>query len=51
MAGFREQKQADLRDVRAGGDMDEVFLALEMEFVAAGKVRKRPIDLLEIPGI
>ena len=49
MARFGEQEETDLRDVRAGGDVDEVFLAVGLEGIAAREVRQRAVDLFESP--
>lgn len=46
-----QQEQADLRDVGAGGDVDEIVFRIRIEGVAAGKIAQASIDLREIPGI
>jgi len=51
MARFGEQEEADLRDVRAGSDVDEILLALDLKGIAATEVRQRAVDLFEIPRI
>ena len=51
VARLGEQEQADLRDVRARRDVDEVVLALGVERIAAREVVERGVDLLEVPGV
>ena len=51
MPAFGEQEPADLRDVRAGGDVDVVVLIVRFERVAAQEIVQRRIDAIEIPGI
>ncbi|MNH01427.1 hypothetical protein D3C79_606470 [compost metagenome] len=51
VARLGEQEPADLRDVGAGGDVDQVVLVLGIERVGAGKIVQGTIDLLEVPGI
>ena len=49
--GFGEEEEADLGDVGAGGDVDEVVFFFGVEGVAAGKVVECGVDLLEVPGV
>ena len=49
--GFGEKEETDLRDMRSGGDVDEVILALGVEFVFAGELVERAVNILEIPRI
>ena len=51
VARLGQQEQADLRDVRAGRDVDEVVLASGVERVRAGEVVERAVDLLEVPRV
>ena len=51
VARLGQQEEADLRYVRAGGDMHQVFLPLRLEGVAARELVQRAIHFLEIPGI
>jgi len=48
---FRQQKETDLRHVRAGGDVDEVILSLGVEGIVARKAEERFVNLLEVPWI
>jgi hypothetical protein len=50
-ARLREQEPADLCDVRARGDVDDVILAVGIKDIAAGKIAKLRINLGEIPRI
>ena len=46
-----EQKQADLRNVRAGGDVDEVIFLVRVEAIPAGEVEQRGEDRFKIPRV
>ena len=50
-ASFRQQEQADLCHVCAGGDVDVIVLALGIECVFRRQIVKRCEDLLEVPRI
>jgi hypothetical protein len=50
-AGFRQEEQADLRDVGAGGDVDEVVLLVRIEWIGLGKGQEPVVDAFEIPWI
>ena len=51
MPRFGEEKQADLLDVRAGGDVDEVVLVIGPKLERSGEAMERRKHLLEVPGI
>ena len=51
VARLGQQEQADLRDVRAGRDVDQVVLAIRIERVAAREVVQRAVDLAEVPRV
>jgi hypothetical protein len=51
VAGFSEEEKADLRDVRAGGDVDQVILAFRVELAVASKLVECRVDFFEIPRI
>ncbi len=51
VARLGEQEQADLGDVGAGGDVDEIILGLRVEGIGPGEVEQLAVDLLEIPGV
>ncbi len=51
MPGFGEQEEADLQDVGARADVDEVVLGIRVEGIAFGEVVEAGVDLLEVPGI
>ncbi len=50
-ARLGEQEPADLRDMRAGGDVDEIVLLLGIEGIGAGEIPQLRINLAEIPGV
>ena len=50
-AGFGEQEKANLRNVRAGGDVDQVVFRIVVERVGASEVEERLIDVLEVPWV
>ena len=51
MTRFGQQEQADLCDVRAGGDVNEILFRLGVERVGPGEIVQRRVDLLEVPGV
>ena len=51
VARLGQQEQADLRDVRAGRDVDEVVLVVGVERIGAREVVQAAVDLLEVPRI
>src|SRR4029450_9461132 len=51
LARLGEQEQADLLDVRARRDVDEVALVLDAPRIATGPVGERLEHALEVPGI
>ena len=51
VAAFRQKKPADLRHMRAGGQVDMIALAILVKPVIGGKVVKLAVDLLEIPRV
>ena len=51
VACLGEQKPADLRDMAAGGDVDQVVLVLGIERVGTREIVQRRIHLLEVPGV
>ncbi|MCY1227524.1 hypothetical protein D9M72_397940 [compost metagenome] len=50
-ARFRQQEHADLRHVRARGDVRPVLLALGLEGVGARPVVQARVDLAEVPRV
>ena len=48
---FDEEKEADLRDVRAGGDVYPVFFFFGVKGIACRPVVQAGIDFAEIPGV
>ncbi len=50
-AGLGQQEQADLRDVRAGRDVDQIVFAIRIERIAAREVVQRAVDQPEVPGV
>ena len=46
-----QQEEADLRDVRAGRDVDQVFLVVGVELVRRGEIVKARKDFLKVPGV
>lgn len=51
VARFRQQEQANLRDVRSGGDVNEIVFRLRVERISPGEVVQCSIDLLEVPRV
>ena len=51
MARLGQQEEANLGDVSAGRDVDQVVLALGIERIGAREVVQRAEDLVEVPGI
>ena len=51
VARLCQQEPADLRNVGASGDVDEVILVFRIERIVAGKVVQQGVDLFEIPGV
>lgn len=51
VVGFGEEEEADLGDVGAGGDVDEVVFGIGVEGVGAGEVEEGGVDFLEVPGV
>jgi len=46
-----QQEQADLRHVRAGGDMNEIVLRLRIERRRTNEIEELAVNLLKVPGI
>ncbi len=51
VAGLGQEEQADLFDVRSGGNVDEVVLVLDPEGVAAGELVEAAEDFVEVPRV
>ncbi len=51
VARLDQEEPADLRHMRAGGDVDVIVLGVRIEGIGGGEVVHRAIDLLEIPGV
>jgi hypothetical protein len=51
VARLRQEEEADLSDVGAGGDVDEIILGLGIERIGAGEIEQLPVHLLEIPRV
>ena len=51
VAAFGQQEPANLRHMRAGGQVDVVGFTLFVEAVAGGEVVELAVDLLEIPRV
>ena len=50
-SGFGEQKDADLCDVRPGGDVQQVLFVVGVERISAGEGEELFVDLLEVPRV
>ena len=50
-AGFSQEEQADLGDVGAGGDVDEVVLLVRIERIGIGKGQEPVVNAFKIPWI
>ncbi len=49
--GLGQQEPADLRDMGAGGDVDQIILGLRIERKGTREIEQLAVDLLEIPRI
>ena len=48
---LNQEKQADLRDVSAGRDVDEIVFRIRVKGVAACELKESLIDLFEVPWV
>ncbi len=51
VARLGKEEEADLGDVRAGSDVDEVVFFFGVERVGAGKLKKLFVDEFEVPRV
>src|SRR4029434_8014887 len=51
IAGFRQEEQADLRDVRSGRDVYQVILLVGIKWGCAREIGEFFVNLFEVPGV
>ena len=51
VAGLGEEEEANLRHMRAGGDVNQVLLLLRIEGIRPGKIVERAIHRFEVPRL
>ncbi len=51
VAGFREEKQGDLLDVGAGGDVDVVVFQVRHEAILLREIMEMTVNFFEIPRV